>query len=234
DEVKAMEDEGHANSDWLQIETIDPHGANGHFHAGVQLLKDEGTSVISDIDDTIKHTEVLCRRSLLANTFLNEYRSIDGMAELYRSWAAQGADFHYVSSSPWQLFQPLYDLCQSAGFPAGSFHLRSFRLRDHMLRRFPLLRRRGKASVINALVRLFPKRRFALVGDSGEKDPEIYGDVARHFPDRVSAILIRDLPARGLDASRERRAFRNIPPEIYSVFRQPEEILHRLPSVNSP
>ena len=234
DEVKAMEDEGHANSNWLQIETIDPHGANGHFHAGVQLLKDEGTSVISDIDDTIKHTEVLCRRSLLANTFLNEYRSIDGMAELYRSWAAQGADFHYVSSSPWQLFQPLYDLCQSAGFPAGSFHLRSFRLRDHMLRRFPLLRRRGKASVINALVRLFPKRRFALVGDSGEKDPEIYGDVARHFPDRVSAILIRDLPARGLDASRERRAFRNIPPEIYSVFRQPEEILHRLPSVNSP
>jgi phosphatidate phosphatase APP1 len=53
---------GDSHDRWLKLETDDPHGANGHFHAGVQLLKDEGTSVISDIDDTIKHTEVSCRQ----------------------------------------------------------------------------------------------------------------------------------------------------------------------------
>ncbi len=233
EEVEASLAVGSDGADWLQVETVDPHGTNGHFHAGVQLLKNRGISVISDIDDTIKHTEVVSRRSLLANTFLKEYRSIDGMAEVYRDWAARGADFHYVSSSPWQLFQPLYELCQSAGFPPGSFHLRSFRLRDHMLRRLLLIRRRGKAGVIKTLVSLFPNRRFVLVGDSGEKDPEIYGDVARRFPDRVSMVLIRDLPSRGLDVSRERRAFRGIPQERCRVFRQPQEILDLLPRVNS-
>jgi phosphatidate phosphatase APP1 len=169
----------------------------------------------------------------LVNTFLNEYRSVEGMAELYRFWAEQGADFHYVSSSPWQLFQPLYQLCQTAGFPPGSFHLRSFRLRDHMLRRLLRIRRRGKTAVIATIVELFPQRRFVLVGDSGEKDPEIYGDIARCFPDRVSSILIRDLPPRRLDAARVKRAFRDIPDDKYFVFTQPDEIRDRLPALNS-
>ena len=231
EEVQAMN--GDAQDRWLRLETDDPHGANGHFHAGVQLLQDEGISVISDIDDTIKHTEVSSRHTLLANTFLNEYRCVDGMADLYRSWADQGADFHYVSSSPWQLFQPLYELCQSAGFPPGSFHLRSFRLRDHMLRRLLRLRRRGKTTVIRAIVELFPQRRFILVGDSGEKDPEIYGDVARHFPDRVAAIIIRDLPSHRMDEARTKKAFRKIPQEKCFVFEQPGELRHRLPELNS-
>jgi phosphatidate phosphatase APP1 len=219
---------GNTQDRWLKLETVHPHVANGHFHAHVQLLKDEGTSIISDIDDTIKHTEVSCRQTLLANTFLNEYRCIDGMAELYQSWAARGADFHYVSSSPWQLFQPLHELCQSAGFPPGSFHLRSFRLRDHMLRRLLRIRRRGKATVIRAIVGLFPQRRFVLIGDSGEKDPEIYGDIARRFPDRVIAIFIRDLPGCQMDQSRAKKAFRGTPQERCFVFRRAEELRDRL------
>ncbi|MCE9527744.1 MAG: hypothetical protein K8R36_17010, partial [Planctomycetales bacterium] len=38
--------------------------------AAVHLLPREGVSVISDIDDTLKHTHVLSRQALLANTFL--------------------------------------------------------------------------------------------------------------------------------------------------------------------
>ncbi len=231
DEVQALN--GETRDQWLRIETEDPHGANGHFHAGVQLLANEGVSVISDIDDTIKHTDVCSRHTLLANTFLNEYRCIDGMADLYRSWAEQGADFHYVSSSPWQLFQPLHELCQSAGFPPGSFHLRSFRLRDHMLRRLLRIRRRGKTTVIRAIVELFPQRQFILVGDSGEKDPEIYGDIARRFPERVAAIVVRDLPSNRLDEARAMRAFRRIPQAKCIVFEQPSELRNRLPELKS-
>jgi hypothetical protein len=152
DARRMVADEPPREEDWICLEPIVPEAGNGHFHGRVQLLDDHGVSVISDIDDTIKHTDVLSRRELLANTFLNEFRCVEGMAERYRQWSRQGAAFHYVSSSPWQLFLPLHELCESAGFPAGSFHLRSFRLRDHMIRRLLLIRRRGKAKVVVFIV----------------------------------------------------------------------------------
>jgi phosphatidate phosphatase APP1 len=100
-----------------------------------------------------------------------------------------------------------------------------------MLRRVPLIRRKGKAAVIKEILRTFPERQFALVGDSGEKDPEIYADLARRFPDRVAAILIRSLPARGLDVERRRKVFRRVPPERLIIFHQPEEVADCLPSM---
>ncbi|MDP6446782.1 MAG: App1 family protein, partial [Pirellulaceae bacterium] len=172
----------------LPIQLVTPPGDRRTIESTVRLIEPTGWSVISDIDDTIKHTDCSSRRTLLANTFLNDFREIDGMASLYQQWGSQGAAFHYVSSSPWQLFGPLAEYQDEYGFPDGTFHLRSFRLRDHMLRRMLLLRRKGKAAVVRRLVHLFPERRFVLVGDSGERDPEIYAACARKYPDQVSAI----------------------------------------------
>ena len=42
----------------------------------------------------------------------------------------------------------------------------------------------------------FPRRRFVLVGDSGERDPEVYAAMARRRSDKVAAVLIRRVPAR--------------------------------------
>ena len=39
-------------------------------------------------------------------------------------------------------------------------------------------------------------RDYVLVGDSGEKDPEIYVVIAREYPDRVRAIFIRAIDPR--------------------------------------
>ncbi len=39
----------------------------------------------------------------------------------------------------------------------------------------------------------FPKRRFILIGDSGEKDPEVYREIQRRFPAQVQEIMIRDV-----------------------------------------
>ena len=49
-----------------------------------------GISVISDIDDTIKLTEVTSRSRMLARTFLEDFVPIPGMAEVYQQWAQQG------------------------------------------------------------------------------------------------------------------------------------------------
>jgi phosphatidate phosphatase APP1 len=208
---------------WLPIEIRTKHPGQPGLKGQVQLLSETGPSVISDIDDTIKHTQVSCRRAMLANTFLREFSAIEGMADLYAGWRQQGAAFHYVSSSPWQLFEPLQDHCQCAGFPAGSMHLRSFRLRDHMLRRLLMLRRSGKAVTIRRILEHFPKRDFVLVGDSGEKDPEIYSRLARQFP-QVRSVLIRDLPERPMTTARRQRTFRQLADSRWDLYMEAEEL----------
>ncbi len=165
------------------------------------LYRPEGLSIVSDIDDTIKDSSVGDRRELLANTFLRKFRSIDGMADVYQNWSNKGAGFHYVSSSPWQLFHSLQDLQTVHGFPAGTVHLRNFRLRDQLLKRV-IVRRHGKVVAIAKLLKSMPGRKMVLVGDSGEKDPKIYRKICRKYPGRIQAVFIRDLEHRPFDDER--------------------------------
>jgi phosphatidate phosphatase APP1 len=208
----------------LSVQLFEGEHRAGRAEGKIHLLPREGLSVISDIDDTIKESHVGCRRSLLQNTFLREFATVAGMAEVYRQWAAEGAAFHYVSSSPWQLYGHLADWREQAQFPDGSFHLRCFRLRDHLFRRLLILRRSGKAAVLANLLRLAPQRRFVLVGDSGEHDPEIYGALARRFPRQVERILIRSLPSgKSLDR-RIAKAFRQISPSKWQVYETSDDL----------
>lgn len=52
----------------------------------VNLLEPEGISIISDIDDTIKDTQVLCgAKTVLRNTFFKAAQPVEGMADTYKS-----------------------------------------------------------------------------------------------------------------------------------------------------
>lgn len=195
----------------------------------IQLVPPQGLSVISDIDDTIKHTDVASRRELLANTFLRPFQSIPGMAEKYQAWANQGAHFHYVSASPWQLADELESFREREGFPMGTMHLRAFRMREHMLRRLLRLPPAAKYTAIGNLLRAFPFRQFVLVGDSGEYDPEIYGKLARRFPGQVASIFVRELPRKPLDARRMQKAFRKLPLTLPRIYDRADELPGLLP-----
>jgi phosphatidate phosphatase APP1 len=199
--------------------------AAGPLAAGqAYLVGRTGLSIISDIDDTLKHSYVACKRTLLANTFLRPFEAIPGMAPLFREWEEQGAAFHYVSSSPWQLYPHLAEHLASEGFPAGSYHLRAFRLRDHLIRRLLMLRRSGKSGVIRSLFKMFPERRFLMIGDSGEHDPEIYGAMARRYPHQVAGILIRQLDGSRNSQARYARAFRGVPYDAVRLYRDASEL----------
>jgi phosphatidate phosphatase APP1 len=50
-----------------------------------------------------------------------------------------------------------------------------------------------KASEIEKLLIAFPGRRFLLFGDSGQRDPEVYGHIARQFPHQVLGVFIREV-----------------------------------------
>ncbi|MDN4589285.1 hypothetical protein DBA29_12345 [Xenophilus aerolatus] len=182
----------------------------GHVEGRVLLVPAEGLSVISDIDDTIKHTAVHSRREMLLNTFARPFEATPGMAAHYRRLArVPDTRFHYLSASPIQLFPALSDFVRSAGFPPGSMHLRESTTWRTLV---PGEQdsRRHKRAMIEQLLADFPLRRFLLVGDSGEADPEIYAEVAREHPVRIEAVVIRDVTDEGRDAPRYRTAFDGI------------------------
>ena len=143
-------------------------GDDRRFASVAFLLADSGVSVVSDIDDTVKISEVRDKQKLLRNTFMHEFQAVPGMADTYRTWAAAGAAFHYVSASPWQLFDPLDAFFKAASFPAGSLHLKQFRWKDSSF--FSLFQDpvAYKKPIIAGLLTRYPHRRFVLVGDSGE------------------------------------------------------------------
>jgi hypothetical protein len=206
------------------------------FAGNAQLVGPTGVSVISDIDDTIKVSNVADRKQLLANTFLREFQAVPGMASLYRRWAEEGAVFHYVSASPWQLYVPLAEFLQAAGFPHGSFHLKDFHGVGKGLVELFATPERTKRRAIEPILAPFPQRKFVLVGDSGELDPEIYGALAREHPDQIARILIRDLTGMTAcrDQDRYRTCFAGLPPEVWSVFQTsndgvPSDVTRLLP-----
>ena len=188
--------------------------------------------VISDIDDTIKISQVRDKPALLLNTFCRPFRPAPGMADLYRDWETAGARFHYVSGSPWQLYPPLAEFIRNHNFPAGSFHMKLFRPTDRSATNLFGSQIEYKRGEITALFEKFPRDRFILVGDSGEQDATIYAELAREFPRQVSRILIRNVTDDPIDTFRE--TFTGLPDDLWQVFREPSEIQVSLKAEKSP
>jgi len=204
----------------------------GPLALDIHFLSETGLSVISDIDDTIKISEVRDRDALLRNTFCRPFRSVPGMAARYRQWQAQdAAQFHYVTASPWQLYLPLAQFAQANHFPAGTFHMKEFRLKDRSALSLFSAPENYKRHVIEPLLQQFPRRAFVFIGDSGEKDPEIYGELARRHPQQVRRIFIRNVTNEDADAARFRQAFRDVPRQVWQIFNEPSELPERLSPV---
>jgi len=192
------------------------------------LVDNSGLSIVSDIDDTIKVSEVRNRERLIDNTFFHHFRAVKGMSDLYEVWHQQGAMFHYISGSPWQLFPSLKTFLVESGFPEGSYHLRNFHLSDGSFWKFinhneDNVSRHYKVTSLESLLLQFPGRKFILVGDSGEQDPEVYSYAATRFPDQIQAILIRNVTGEDAHALRYRNL--RIPPDVrFQVFEDPSEL----------
>lgn len=71
------------------------------------------------------------------------------------------------------------------------------------------------------------QRLLVLVGDSGERDPEIYGFIARKYPKRVLKIFIRAVKGEKGDDHRFIKAFDGVAKEKWSVFTSPLDELPR-------
>ncbi|KAL2055894.1 hypothetical protein ABVK25_003536 [Lepraria finkii] len=159
----------------------------------VRITEPKGFSVISDIDDTIKHSGIgNGARDIFRNAFVRDVAdlTIDGVKEWYTRMADLGVTFHYVSNSPWQLYPVLTSFFTAAGLPKGSFHLKQY---TGMLQGIfePVAER--KKGTLDKILSDFPERRFILAGDSGEADLELYTDIMLANPGRILGVFIRDV-----------------------------------------
>jgi phosphatidate phosphatase APP1 len=101
------------------------------------------------------------------------------------------------------LYVPLaeYLIDGAGGFPAGSFHMKSVPKNLAEPSTWEDLHKllddsatyKQKVEQISALLTNFPNRRFILIGDSGEKDPEVYAKIRETFGAQVQEIRIRDV-----------------------------------------
>lgn len=152
--------------------------------------------IISDLDDTILVSEVLKKRVLLTNSLAvpsARRKAVTGMADLYRRLLGQNpvpdaSAVFYVSASPKQLTDNLRGFLKQNGFPRGVLRLKEiseagneslFDQRDY------------KRRSLEGILRAYPQVRFALFGDDGEKDPEIYAELQTKYPHQIEGIWIR-------------------------------------------
>lgn len=164
-------------------------GKAASSRGAVEIVGDQAPfMVISDFDDTLAITNVLSARKLVANALLNDSKTqpvVVGMSPFYgclRTEKAAAPGFALISGSPEQYASRIAGFLGHHRFPFFGMYLRNFS---------PSTMSGYKQPHIRRLLEQFPQK-FVLVGDSGEKDPEIYAEMRAAFPDRIAAIYIRD------------------------------------------
>ena len=159
----------------------------------VRITEPHGISLISDIDDTIKHSAIGSgAREIFRNAFIRDLEdlTVKGVREWYNKMYEMDVKLHYVSNSPWQMYPLLASYFAKAGLPPGSIHLKQY---SGMLQGIfePVAER--KKGTLDRIMTDFPERRFILVGDNGEADLELYAETAHAYPGRILGIFIRDV-----------------------------------------
>ena len=204
------------------IKAILPIGDTRVITTVIQFIPPKGLSVISDIDDTVKITHVTDRKRMWQSTFYAPFEAVPGMAEAYQRLAkANDASFHYLSSSPWHLAEPLLRFMADAALPLSSISLKHIRLKDRTALNIVSPGRHTKPPAIAQILAQFPERTFILIGDSGEDDPEVYAAAMRANPGRIAHIYIRNVTQARRDDVRFSATFAGIAPQHWNLFDDP-------------
>ncbi len=169
------------------IALVEAKVAGATAQARVEVVADTTPFlVISDFDDTLALTHVVKPARLMEAALLRDSDTqevVPGMAAFYGCLKAPTAPaFALVSGSPVQFVPRVSSFLGRHGFPPFGMYLRDLG---------PSTLSNYKQPAIRRLLSQFTQP-VVLVGDSGEKDPEIYAQIREEFPGRVKAIYIRD------------------------------------------
>lgn len=215
---------GEVSDEWLTLPVEMASHDERVFFAESQLIPKQGLSVISDIDDTLKPSNVLDKKRLIQSVFLKDYHAVEGMPAFFQWLENQGAYFHYLSSSPWQMYPILKPLLDKY-YPKGSINLRNFNPTNRSFIKFFMSSEVYKTTKAINIIHRYPEHQFILIGDSGERDPEVYARVYREFPHNIKQILIRAVEGSNLHRNRFAEVFADVPDDKWKVFAEPSHSL---------
>jgi phosphatidate phosphatase APP1 len=167
------------------------------------ITGEENRIIVSDIDDTIlvSHSTQLFRklRLMLFHNALTR-TPFDGVSSFYRA-LEKGKDdaenpFFYVSSSEWNLYDLLENFFDHNDIPKGVLQLRRLESSIYKFWKSGQGSHEHKYDKIKLLLEFYKNQKFILIGDSGQKDPEIYLRLAHDFPGRIESIYIRKIGSK--------------------------------------
>ncbi len=169
--------------------------------------QDARFAIVSDIDDTIVETHATSKLKMIPLVLTRsaaQRTALPGVAAFYKALerggrTAQARSLNpvfYVSSSPWNLYDVLVEYMALRSIPLGPIFLRDYGLSRHGPIGEHHEAHKGRA--IGTLMDTYPDLGFVLIGDSGQRDPQVYAQAARDYPGRVKAVYLRDVsPAQG-------------------------------------
>jgi len=206
-----------------------------------ELPKNPEMLIISDVDDTVLKTEVTDKKKMLYNTFLVDWRKrepVAGTPEIYRKLVGEPGKprnlLVFLSASPIYIAPRIEGFLKQNRFPPFALFVRKLGVKENIWDRIfpkgeekidPLDVQMYKGAKIFKLLRLYPKLPVILLGDSGEKDPEIYKRIAFAFRDRIKCIVIRDVTGQR-DEDPRYKGISNLAPLI--VWKDSNDLASRL------
>lgn len=168
------------------------------------LIVDESEvrfGVISDIDDTIivsYANRMLRKLRLVLMENAHTRLPFPGVAAFYHALqynekARHNNPIFYISSSEWNLYDFLIDFCQKQDIPRGIFFLQELKQNLAQVFRSGGGTHNHKLDKARRLLQLYPSLPFILIGDSGQRDAELYAQLAEEFPQRVWSVYLREV-----------------------------------------
>jgi phosphatidate phosphatase APP1 len=166
----------------------------------VRIPRGDATfGVISDLDDTVIQSRVANFLQAVRTIMLGNARTrlpFAGVAAFYRALECGGDGMRcnpifYVSSSPWNIHDVITEFLWLQKIPEGPVMLRDWDVELASLASSRL--HKHKEPLIREILDLYPSLPFILIGDTSQRDPEIYREIVRHYPGRILAIYIRNV-----------------------------------------
>ncbi|TXD81573.1 DUF2183 domain-containing protein [Subsaximicrobium wynnwilliamsii] len=157
--------------------------------------------IISDIDDTflISHSSNFFKKlyvMLMQN--IDKRQVFEDVSEHYQALSLAGQDGHqlsnsffYVSSSEWNLYPFIIAIANKYQLPKAVIKLKKIKtgIGDF------LFTGRGnhdhKFNKIKDIISFYPLSQYILLGDDSQKDPYLYEQICKLFPENIKAVYIR-------------------------------------------
>ncbi len=146
------------------------------------------TLIVSDLDDTIKVSDVLGPKAKNVFNAIFKKTPFAGMSELYQALSNDETTIYYVSGSPKIIRSRVNNFLKDNKFPQRENLILKNKMSEDTFE--------YKTSAIRELIKEINPDKIIMIGDDGEYDPQVYAAIAGENTGIESQIYIRAITNR--------------------------------------